>query len=264
MGAAAIGRGRHLAAAPGNGARRRCKVVLGPGTGLGVAALVPADGRWRWWRARAAVASFGPQAADEAEVFARLREQPRCRRRDRAVGSGPAAARGRSIRGRSTASRRPSWRAPWRASHPRWRRRGCSCGCWDASPATWRSPSRRWAGSTSPAVSPAAGAVARRAAVPQCLRGAPALRGAAGAIPILLITCKEPGLIGCAALSDEQYRSRACNLRQSQLGERLAVALGRIRRERQNTARLMPRAALATSAATVPTAIRAARSGGKR
>ena len=42
-------------------------------------------------------------------------------------------SRGRSIRGRSTASRRPSWRAPWRASHPRWRRRGCSCGCWDAA-----------------------------------------------------------------------------------------------------------------------------------
>ena len=61
------------ATAPRGGA----KVVLGPGTGLGVAALVPADGRWRVVASEGGHASFGPQAADEAEVFARLREQSR-------------------------------------------------------------------------------------------------------------------------------------------------------------------------------------------
>jgi len=48
------------------------KVVLGPGTGLGVAALLPADGRWHVVASEGGHASFGPQAADEVEVFARL------------------------------------------------------------------------------------------------------------------------------------------------------------------------------------------------
>ena len=51
------------------------KVVLGPGTGLGVAALLPADGRWRVVASEGGHASFGPQAADEIDVFARLRDQ---------------------------------------------------------------------------------------------------------------------------------------------------------------------------------------------
>jgi glucokinase len=48
------------------------KVVLGPGTGLGVAALLPADGRWHVVASEGGHASFGPQAADEVEVFSRL------------------------------------------------------------------------------------------------------------------------------------------------------------------------------------------------
>ena len=51
------------------------KVVLGPGTGLGVAALLPADGRWHVVASEGGHASFGPQAADEIDVFARLRDQ---------------------------------------------------------------------------------------------------------------------------------------------------------------------------------------------
>jgi glucokinase len=50
------------------------KVVLGPGTGLGVAALLPAAGRWQVVASEGGHASFGPQAADEVGVFARLRE----------------------------------------------------------------------------------------------------------------------------------------------------------------------------------------------
>ena len=52
-----------------------CKIVLGPGTGLGVAALVPADGRWHVVASEGGHASFGPQSADEVEVFARLRDE---------------------------------------------------------------------------------------------------------------------------------------------------------------------------------------------
>jgi len=51
------------------------KLVLGPGTGLGVAALLPADGCWHVLASEGGHAAFGPQAADEAEVFARLRAE---------------------------------------------------------------------------------------------------------------------------------------------------------------------------------------------
>jgi len=55
--------------------RKGVKVVLGPGTGLGVAALLPANGRWHVLASEGGHASFGPQEADEVEVFARLREE---------------------------------------------------------------------------------------------------------------------------------------------------------------------------------------------
>lgn len=48
------------------------KVVLGPGTGLGVAALVPVAKHWHVVASEGGHASFGPQAPDETEIFARL------------------------------------------------------------------------------------------------------------------------------------------------------------------------------------------------
>jgi glucokinase len=51
------------------------KLVLGPGTGLGVAALVPDDGRWYALASEGGHASFGARAADEEDVFAKLRGQ---------------------------------------------------------------------------------------------------------------------------------------------------------------------------------------------
>jgi glucokinase len=51
------------------------KLVLGPGTGLGVAALLPSDGCWHVVASEGGHAAFGPQAADEVEVFARLRAE---------------------------------------------------------------------------------------------------------------------------------------------------------------------------------------------
>jgi glucokinase len=50
------------------------KLVLGPGTGLGVAALLPAAGRWHVVASEGGHASFGPQAADEVEIFTRVRQ----------------------------------------------------------------------------------------------------------------------------------------------------------------------------------------------
>src|SRR2546423_4909990 len=51
------------------------KVVLGPGTGLGVAALLPADGRFFVVASEGGHASFGACARDEEAAFAQLREQ---------------------------------------------------------------------------------------------------------------------------------------------------------------------------------------------
>ncbi len=51
------------------------KVVLGPGTGLGVAALVPIETRWRVVASEGGHALFGPHEPDEYDVFASLRAQ---------------------------------------------------------------------------------------------------------------------------------------------------------------------------------------------
>jgi glucokinase len=51
------------------------KLALGPGTGLGVAALVPDEGRWHVVASEGGHASFGPNERDEDGVFTRLREQ---------------------------------------------------------------------------------------------------------------------------------------------------------------------------------------------
>jgi glucokinase len=50
------------------------KVVCGPGTGLGVAALIPDGGFWRVVASEGGHMSFGAAEADEEAVFARLRE----------------------------------------------------------------------------------------------------------------------------------------------------------------------------------------------
>jgi glucokinase len=60
---------------PGAVPQQAMKVVLGPGTGLGVAAIFPAQGRWHVVPSEGGHASFGPQLADELEPFARMREQ---------------------------------------------------------------------------------------------------------------------------------------------------------------------------------------------
>jgi glucokinase len=58
------------ARAPGSGAR----VVCGPGTGLGVAALIPDDGFWRVVASEGGHMSFGAAESDEEAAFRRVRE----------------------------------------------------------------------------------------------------------------------------------------------------------------------------------------------
>jgi glucokinase len=51
------------------------KLVLGPGTGLGVAALVPGRSGWTAVPSEGGHVSFGPATAEEEPVFARLRAE---------------------------------------------------------------------------------------------------------------------------------------------------------------------------------------------
>jgi glucokinase len=50
-----------------------CRVIFGPGTGLGVALLNQSDGRWTVQASEGGHASFGPALDDEQPVFAQLR-----------------------------------------------------------------------------------------------------------------------------------------------------------------------------------------------
>jgi glucokinase len=63
------------AGGPGDTMKAAPKVALGPGTGLGVAALIPVAGRWQVLASEGGHASFGPQAPDEFDLFARLHEE---------------------------------------------------------------------------------------------------------------------------------------------------------------------------------------------
>jgi len=49
------------------------RVACGPGTGLGVAALIPENGAWRVFPSEGGHVSFGPADTDEEPIFARLR-----------------------------------------------------------------------------------------------------------------------------------------------------------------------------------------------
>jgi glucokinase len=72
--------------------REGVKAVLGPGTGLGVAALVPVGGRWHVVPSEGGHATFGAQAPDEIDVFARLMREHGTVSAETVV-SGPGLAR---------------------------------------------------------------------------------------------------------------------------------------------------------------------------
>jgi glucokinase len=60
---------------PAGPPRDAAKAVLGPGTGLGVAALLRLGDAWQVVASEGGHVSFGPQADDETEVFARIRRE---------------------------------------------------------------------------------------------------------------------------------------------------------------------------------------------
>ena len=123
------------------------QLILGPGTGLGVAALVETDGRFLPLASEAAHASFGPGDAEDERVWPHF-ERVHGRITAEAVISGPGSrvfiTRANRHLGRLetcwTASK--WWRAPMRTrAVPRPRRSGTSGGCAAGWRATWRWPS---------------------------------------------------------------------------------------------------------------------------
>ena len=199
------------------------KVVLGPGTGLGVAALVPAGSSWQVVASEGGHASFGPGAPEEEPVFARLRaECGHVSRRDGVVRPGAHAVAPRIASGRDAAQLRGNCRKrPRRRTRLRAQRSRCSCGCSAVSPATLRSPSRRPAASMSAAALRSASARCSTAGVPRRIRGAPALPDIARRDP----DAPDHRLrrAGPARLRGDCGEAGARGLSQAELGERVQV-----------------------------------------
>jgi glucokinase len=183
--------------------REGVKLVLGPGTGLGVAALLPAAGRWHVVASEGGHAAFGPQAADEAEVFARLRDAvghvsaesvlsgPGLVRLARALDPDAAYSESQTIVA-GALSREPS---ALMATRLFVRLLGRFAG---SLALTFKALGGVYiAGGVAGGLGPLLDDPQFRAA----FEAHPPYQALLAAIPTLLITCEEPGLIGCAALA---------------------------------------------------------------
>jgi len=186
-------------------ARTGVRIALGPGTGLGVAALVPVEGRWHVVASEGGHACFGPQASDEFEAFARLAAE--CGRVSaECILSGPGLVRlARALHPQHT------WGAPKEiVARALARERPAQ-----AVAQMFVRLLGRFAGGLALTFK-AAGGVYITGGVATAfgpLLDDPQFRTAfeahapheklLTAIPTLLMTCAEPGLIGCAALADE-------------------------------------------------------------
>ena len=186
-------------------ARDGVKAVLGPGTGLGVAALVPVDGHWHALATEGGHVSFGPQAPDEMEIFARLQREcgsvsaetilsgpglPRLLRAvdPRAPSLTPEAVVARALAGE------PSAQATARLFV---RLLGRFSG---GLALTFKAVGGVYiAGGVASGLGPLLDEPQFRAA----FEAHPPYQHLLEAIPTLLITCEEPGLIGCAAVANE-------------------------------------------------------------
>jgi glucokinase len=186
--------------------RAGAKLVLGPGTGLGVAALIPVDGCWHVVASEGGHAAFGPQAADEVELFAQLREECGTVSAERVL-SGPglvrlarafdpdAARHAPETIAASALAREPAAQAAGRLFA---RLLGRFAG---SLALTFKALGGVYiTGGVASGLAPLLGEPVFRAA----FEAHPPYEALLRAIPTLLITCEQPGLIGCAALSDER------------------------------------------------------------
>jgi glucokinase len=179
------------------------KLVLGPGTGLGVAALIPAGGRWHVVASEGGHACFGPQEPDEVDVFARLRQDCGSVSAERVL-SGPGLLRlARALDPQIT------YRAP----------ETIVAGALAREPSALAATRLfvrllgRFAGSLAltfkaqggvyitGGVASGLGLLLHEPQFRAAFEAHPPYETLLKGIPTLLVTCDEPGLIGCAALS---------------------------------------------------------------
>jgi glucokinase len=184
--------------------RAGVKLVLGPGTGLGVAALLPANGHWHVVASEGGHAAFGPQAADEVDLFARLRGECGTVSAETVL-SGPGLARlARALDPRaachepetivaSALAREPSAQVAARLFV---RLLGRFAG---SLALTFKALGGVYiTGGVAGGLGPLLDEPQFRAA----FEAHPPYQALLESIPTLLITCEEPGLIGCATLAN--------------------------------------------------------------
>jgi glucokinase len=186
--------------------REGLKLVLGPGTGLGVAGLFPANGRWHVVASEGGHAAFGPQAADEVAVFARLRADCGAVSAERVL-SGPglmrlaraldpcAACHAPETIAASALAREPSAQAAARLFV---RLLGRFAG---SLALTFKALGGVY---VTGGVANGLGPLLDEPAFRSAFEAHPPYEALLAGIPTLLITCEEPGLIGCAALAGER------------------------------------------------------------
>ena len=186
--------------------REGVKVVLGPGTGLGVAALLPANGRWHVLASEGGHASFGPQRADEVELFTRLRDACGSVSAE-AVLSGPGLVRLARALDPCAASHEPetivaSALAREPAAHAAARLFVRLLGRFAGGLAlTFKALGGVYiTGGVASRLGPLLDEPQFRAA----FEAHPPYATLLKTIPTLLITCEQPGLIGCAAVPTER------------------------------------------------------------
>jgi glucokinase len=189
------------------------KVVLGPGTGLGVAGLVPTGNGWQVVPSEGGHSAFGPAAADEVPVFSRLMAECGGRVSAEMVLSGPGLMRlhhALHAAAPPISSERIVTQA--QAGDPVAR----------ATTDLFVRLLGRFAGDVA-LMFKATGGVYLSGGVaaglgslldPSIFRSAfeahPPHQRWIASIPSALITCREPGLVGCAAVADHLLReSRA-------------------------------------------------------
>jgi glucokinase len=194
---------RRLGAGTEPGAPLGAKIVIGPGTGLGVAALVPSGDGWQSVASEGGHASFGADTPDEEPVFAQLREHGRVTAE--MVLSGPGLARLHVALHADVPPLAPETVvAHARAGDP-------------AARATTQLFVRllgRFAGDVAltfkatggvyvtGGVALGFGPLFDEALFREAFETHPPHERMLAAIPTYLVTCVEPGLLGCAALAD--------------------------------------------------------------
>jgi len=187
------------------------KLVLGPGTGLGVAALIPVAGRWHVVASEGGHACFGPQEPDEAEVFARLRADCGSVSAERVLSGSGLLRLARALDPQiachapetivaSALAREPSALAATRLFV---RLLGRFAG---SLALTFKAQGGVYiTGGVASGLGPLLDEPQFRAA----FEAHPPHETLLAEIPTLLVTCDEPGLIGCAALSQTMAEATA-------------------------------------------------------